>query len=66
MASMMVGLADGSVRAISSGVGQGTFYNACTPAGGEVLTQLSLGHVKGEIPHKKAYCHTVFSRGHEG
>jgi hypothetical protein len=38
MASMMVGLADGSVRAISSGVGQGTFYNACTPAGGEVLT----------------------------
>jgi len=34
--------------------------------GGEVLTQLRLGHVKGEIPHKKAYCHTVFSRVHEG
>jgi len=34
--------------------------------GGEVRTQLRLGHVKGEIPHKKAYCHTVFSRVHEG
>ncbi|QJW99601.1 DUF1559 family PulG-like putative transporter [Frigoriglobus tundricola] len=35
---MQVGLADGSVRGISSGVSAGTFYSACTPNGGEVLS----------------------------
>jgi prepilin-type N-terminal cleavage/methylation domain-containing protein len=32
-----VGLADGSVRTLSSAVSGTTFYNACTPNGGEVL-----------------------------
>jgi len=36
-AAMMVGLADGSVRAVTSGVSQWTFAAACTPQGGEVL-----------------------------
>jgi len=34
---LQVGLCDGSVRSLSAGVAPGTFYNACTPAGGEVL-----------------------------
>ena len=32
-----VGMADGSVRTLSSGVSGTTFYQACTPGGGEVL-----------------------------
>jgi prepilin-type N-terminal cleavage/methylation domain-containing protein len=34
---MEVALADGSVRVVSGGVSQLTFWAACTPAGGEVL-----------------------------
>jgi len=36
-ASLMVGMADGSVKAMTSGTGFTTFYSASTPAGGEVL-----------------------------
>jgi prepilin-type processing-associated H-X9-DG protein len=32
-----VGMGDGSVRAISNNISQRTWYEACTPAGGEVL-----------------------------
>jgi len=32
-----VGLADGSVRFVSSEISDITFYSACTPSGGEVL-----------------------------
>jgi prepilin-type N-terminal cleavage/methylation domain-containing protein/prepilin-type processing-associated H-X9-DG protein len=32
-----VGLGDGSVRFVSQGISQSTWYAACTPAGGEVL-----------------------------
>jgi prepilin-type processing-associated H-X9-DG protein len=34
---MQVALADGSVRSVTSGMSQLTFWAACTPAGGEVL-----------------------------
>jgi prepilin-type N-terminal cleavage/methylation domain-containing protein len=34
---MQVGLGDGSVRTLGTGVSFSTFYWACTPAGGEVL-----------------------------
>jgi prepilin-type processing-associated H-X9-DG protein len=34
---MQVGLADGSVRFVSAGIGGETWWAACTPAGGEVL-----------------------------
>jgi prepilin-type processing-associated H-X9-DG protein len=32
-----VGMADGSVRMLSSGVSAATWFAACTPGGGEVL-----------------------------
>jgi hypothetical protein len=34
---MQVAMADGSVRGVSGGVRQVTFWSAVTPAGGEVL-----------------------------
>ena len=34
---MQVGLADGSVRGLSSGMQAQTFWDACTPAGGETM-----------------------------
>jgi hypothetical protein len=34
---MVVGLADGSVRLLNTGVSAATWWAACTPAGGEVL-----------------------------
>ena len=34
---MLVGLADGSVRALSPGISGATWWAACTPAGGEIL-----------------------------
>jgi hypothetical protein len=34
---VQVCLADASVRTVSTGVSVGTWYFACTPAGGEVL-----------------------------
>jgi len=34
---VIVGMGDGSVRTVSSGVSQPTWWAACTPAGGEVL-----------------------------
>jgi len=35
--AMPVALGDGSVRAVSSGISQWTFWSACTPNGGEVV-----------------------------
>jgi hypothetical protein len=35
--SCAVGLADGSVRGVSSGVGATTFFAACGPSDGQVL-----------------------------
>jgi prepilin-type N-terminal cleavage/methylation domain-containing protein len=37
LAGIAVGLGDGSVRLVSSGVSQTTWYSALTPSGGEVL-----------------------------
>jgi prepilin-type N-terminal cleavage/methylation domain-containing protein len=37
VAGMLVTMADGSVRSVSGGVSQWTFWAACTPAGGETL-----------------------------
>jgi hypothetical protein len=34
---MQVGMADGSVRTVTSSTSANTFYVACTPAGGEVM-----------------------------
>jgi prepilin-type N-terminal cleavage/methylation domain-containing protein len=34
---IMVGMGDGSIRLVSSGVSQNTWWSACTPAGGETL-----------------------------
>jgi prepilin-type N-terminal cleavage/methylation domain-containing protein len=37
LGGMQVGMGDGSVRNVSSGVSWNTFYAVCTPAGGEVV-----------------------------
>ncbi len=36
-AGLMVGMADGSIRVVNSGVSPGTWWAACTPASGDVL-----------------------------
>jgi prepilin-type N-terminal cleavage/methylation domain-containing protein len=36
-AGILVGLGDGSVRMVSSGISPATWWSACTPTGGEVL-----------------------------